>query len=74
MTAPHWNGNQQLVLNAIRQGVSNAKAIATLVGIDYTATQNAIRRLMDAGAIKRTGRGGYAAVNHEAPLLSKVWG
>jgi hypothetical protein len=67
-----WNGTQQAVLNAIKQGVTDRGAIGPWLGMDDTAVTNAVRRLMDKGEIYATSQGHYAAV-HNGCLLEQVW-
>lgn len=69
--ARHNNGTQRSVLNAIKQGVSDIKAICSWVGIPELAARNAIRRLIDRGDVRHT-QAGYVAVRG-AIELEKVW-
>jgi predicted transcriptional regulator len=67
-----WNGNQDRVLNAIRQGVTDRHAIGPWLGIDQGAVDNALRRLRDQRHIRATRPGHYEATS--APcLLEQVW-
>lgn len=72
MSAPHWNGNQVRVLNAVKQGVGNRKAIATWLGIDQMAVDNALRRLLDKKEIRAVAPGCYEPTS-ELCLLAEVW-
>ncbi len=62
MTIDYQNGNQEAVLNAIKQGVSDPKAIATWLSLDLEQVRNAINRLKAAGLVRRMNLGGYAPV------------
>jgi predicted transcriptional regulator len=53
------DGTKDRVLNAIKQGVSDPKAIATWLDIELSAVKNAIKRLLDASDIQKRHGGGY---------------
>jgi predicted transcriptional regulator len=52
------DGTKDRVLNAIKQGVSDPKAIATWLDIELSAVKNAIKRLLDASDIQKRHGGG----------------
>jgi biotin operon repressor len=66
------NGAKDLVLAAIRQGISDRRAIETMTGLNRSQVENAIKRLKDDGEIIRKHTGGYAAVTPDC-LLAEVW-
>lgn len=65
------NGNSERVLGAVKQGVSDPKAIATWLGIDKQAVDNALKRLVDGKKVRRDSSTRY--VPNERPLLADVW-
>lgn len=67
------NGAQERVLSAIRAGIDRVPAIVAETGLNETAVRNAIRRLVDAGDVRRKFLGGYEAVASERCLLAEVW-
>jgi predicted transcriptional regulator len=70
------NGTKDRVLNAIKQGVSDPKAIATWIGIGEAAVRNAIKRLLDAGDIRRKAGGGYEPApvkRFDKCVLAEAW-
>lgn len=66
------NGNQDLVLAAVRQGLSDRRAIETWTGLDRDQVGTSLRRLIDAGSVRRKLAGGYAPAE-EVCLLAEVW-
>lgn len=70
VTKDKRNGNVERVYDAVRQGVSDRKAIATWVGIDEQAVTNALYRLIDA---KRVRKDGKLYVPNTAPTLAQLW-
>lgn len=63
-----WNGTQQRVLDAIKQGVTHRKAIGSWLGIGPDAVTNALRRLADKNVIRAVSRGHYELVLKDCPL------
>ena len=66
------NGNQERVLEAIRSGAEDLEAIVRATGLAVTQVRNAIKRLQDAGEIRRKDLGGYAPVVKRC-RLEEVW-
>jgi hypothetical protein len=56
-------GPQQSVLQAIREGMRTVDDIRLLTRLDEAAVRNAIRRLLDAGEVRRLNFGGYGPVD-----------
>jgi predicted transcriptional regulator of viral defense system len=69
----YQNGNQKRVHRAIgnHAGVT-VEGLVHETGLDEQAVRNAVKRLLDAGEIRRMTLGGYAIVNKRC-LLSEVW-
>jgi predicted transcriptional regulator len=75
MADPH-NGTQTRVLNAIKQGVSDPKAIATWIDVELSAVKNAINRLRASGDIRRNPEGGYEPAQRPLRVrcaLAETW-
>lgn len=70
--SPEHNGNQTLVLRAIQRGNQQVSDVVRVTGLDALAVRNAIKRLQDAGEIRRKDLGGYAPVIRNC-LLAELW-
>ena len=66
------NGNPERVLEAIKSGAEELEAIVRATGLDATQVRNALKRLQDAGEIRRKDLGGYAPVIRRC-RLEEVW-
>ena len=66
------DGQQEKVLAAVREGMRTVDDIRLLTKLDENATRTAIRRLRDAGRIRRLDTGGYGPVD-VGLLLAQCW-
>lgn len=66
------NGNVDLVLAAVQQGMSDKRAIAIWLRLDVQAVENALKRLIDSGDVRRKMSGGYARARATC-LLAEIW-
>ncbi|MCK0206841.1 helix-turn-helix domain-containing protein [Starkeya koreensis] len=57
--------NSGRLLDAIAAGLSSAHDIAERLGMSSAAARQALKRLVDAGLVRRIGRGRYAPVSRE---------
>lgn len=64
------NGNVERVFNAVSQGVTDRKAMATWLALDQQAVDNALKRLIDGKRVRREGK---AYVVNAAPAIARVW-